>query len=57
MFIGLAMAELASAAPTSGGVRVNNSCNNGNIFSLYIISSTFGRTHFLVHVGEIYSAG
>jgi len=54
--IGMSMAELASAAPTSGGVRDDPFCENDN-FSNINISSTFGRTRFPLHVGEIYSAG
>lgn len=59
MTIGLAMAELASAAPTSGGVCDHPFCNGGK-FSIYkspMTSSTFGRILCLLLVGEISFAG
>lgn len=55
MSIALAMAELASSAPTSGGV-----CASIHVIVatfLILISSTFGPIRLLPRVGEIYSAG
>jgi len=51
LFIGLAMAELASAAPTSGGVCI--------IFSFLFRTNNFifGPTHWLLHDGEMLYAG
>lgn len=55
MSIALAMAEMASAAPTAGGVRTSNHVIVAP-FLIYI-SSTFGPIRLLPRVGEIYSAG
>jgi hypothetical protein len=55
MSIALAMAELASSAPTSGGVRASIHVIMA-AFS-FVISSIFGPIRLLARVGEIYSAG
>ena len=55
MSIALAMAELASSAPTSGGVRPSITVLVAT-FSI-IISFIFGPIRLLPRVGELYSAG
>jgi amino acid transporter len=55
MSIALAMAELASSAPTSGGVRTSIHMLVATF--LIVISFIFGPIRLLPRVGELYSAG
>ena len=58
MSIALAMAELASSAPTSGGVRasIHVLVATFSLFSI-VISFIFGPIRLLPRVGELYCAG
>jgi len=58
LLVGISMAELASAAPTSGGVTSFSVAHGGHFAERLIFrSSTSGHTPYLPHVAEIYWHG